>query len=87
MDTKILALVLVLLGTASVLYTSYDSKSSVSAFAQWKSKYNVNYNSVFEEAYREKVFLENLAKIELHNSQTYQTYKMGINKFTGLTQE
>jgi len=42
---------------------------------------------MFEEAYRERVFLENLAKIELHNAQSHHTYKMGINQFTGITDE
>lgn len=42
---------------------------------------------MFEKAYRERVFLENLAKVELHNSQAFHTYKMGINQFSALTDE
>lgn len=40
-----------------------------------------------EEKYRERVFLENLAKIEAHNANEYKTYRMGVNKFTALTKE
>ena len=42
---------------------------------------------MFEEAYREKIFLANLAKINLHNSNEYKTYEMGLNQFSALTQE
>ena len=37
--------------------------------------------------YREKIFLENLAKINTHNSKEYKTYEMGVNQFTAMTQE
>lgn len=42
---------------------------------------------MFENAYRERIFLENLAKIELHNRNEHNSYTMGINQFTGLTDE
>lgn len=42
---------------------------------------------MFEEAYREKIFLENLAEIELHNRNEHASYKMGLNHFSALTQE
>jgi len=40
-----------------------------------------------ENVYRERVFLENLAKISVHNSNEYRTYEMGLNQFSALTQE
>lgn len=42
---------------------------------------------MFEEAYRERIFLENLAKVELHNSNKFRTYDMGVNQFSALTDE
>ncbi len=87
MDSKTLAVVIALLGTLSVLYSQYDAKPELTAFASWKSKFNVKFDSLFEEAYRERIFLENLAKIELHNSQEFHTYKMGVNQFSSLTDE
>lgn len=85
MDTKIVAILLAILGAASVLYTQYDAKPELSAFAKWQTQFNVNFDSMFEKAYRERIFLENLAKVELHNSQAFHTYKMGINQFSALT--
>ena len=31
--------------------------------------------------------MENLAKIEAHNANEYNTYKMGLNHFSAYTQE
>jgi len=33
------------------------------------------------------IYSENVAKINAHNADSTQTYKMGINKFTDMTQE
>jgi len=49
-------------------------------------KYNKNYSRE-EESYRLGVFMDNIVKIEAHNADKTQTYKMGINKFTDMTQE
>jgi hypothetical protein len=87
MDSKTLAVIIALLGTLSVLYTQHEAKPELTAFAQYKANYNMKFDSMFEESYREKVFLENLARIEKHNSDVYNTYKMGVNQFTTLTQE
>ena len=42
---------------------------------------------MFEKAYRERIFLENIAKVELHNKLPNQSYKMGVNQFSALTDE
>lgn len=73
------------MGAASVLYT--QTKPEVSAFEKWQVEHNVKYDSMFEKAYRERIFLENLAKVELHNSESFHTYKMGINQFSAMTDE
>jgi hypothetical protein len=48
MNTKTLAVIVALLGTLSVLYTQFDAKPELTAFASWKSKFNVNFGSMFE---------------------------------------
>jgi hypothetical protein len=48
MDSKTLAVIIALLGTLSVLYTQYDAKPQINAFASWKSKFNVKFDSLFE---------------------------------------
>lgn len=40
-----------------------------------------------ENAYRKSVFMMNLAKINAHNADKTQTYTMGINQFSDLTQD
>lgn len=60
-----------------------DSKDQ---FAEWKNQYGVNWGPE-EDAYRRIIFMKNLAEIEQHNSDASQTYQMGINQFTALTQE
>lgn len=87
MDSKTLALLLALMGAVSVLYNQTQTESTLTEFQSWKSKYSIKYDSMFEESYRERIFLENLAKIKLHNANQYKTYEMGVNQFSALTQE
>ena len=54
---------------------------------KWKTIHNIQFESAFENTYREKVFLENLAKITFHNQQNSKSYEMGLNQFSALTQE
>ena len=68
MNTKTLAALIAIIGALSALYTQVDLKPEVTAFEQWKTQFNVKYDSMFEHAYRERIFLENLAQVELHNS-------------------
>ncbi len=57
MNTKTLTALIAILGTLTVLYTQVDLKPEVSAFEQWKGKFNIKYDSAFQHAYREKLFL------------------------------
>lgn len=68
MESKNLAILIAILGAVSVLYSQYEAKPELTAFESWMNQYNVKYDSMFERAYRERIFLENLAKIESHNS-------------------
>jgi len=86
MNGKQIAVILALIGAAAVLLGQQQT-SKVSEFESWKAKHGVNYASQFENAYRERVFLENLAKIEAHNSQNSNTYEMGLNQFSAMTHE
>ena len=63
MDTKTLALILAVLGALSVAYNQTQTQTEVSDFEAWKLKFGVKYESMFENAYRERIFLENIAKI------------------------
>ena len=87
MDSKLIAILIALLGAASVMFTQFDSKPELTAFDSWMTENGVKYDSMFEKSYRERVFLENLAKIELHNSSPHHTYKMGVNQFSAMTDD
>ena len=86
MNGKQLAVLLAFIGAAAVLL-QHNQQSQVSEFESWKAKHSISYESMFENAYREKVFLENLAEIRLHNAKEARTYDMGLNQFSALTQE
>jgi C1A family cysteine protease len=65
----------------------YQSTSTISEFESWKAKFGVTFSSEFENTYRERIFLENLAKINTHNAKESKTYEMGLNQFSALTTE
>jgi len=87
MDSKQVALLLAVITAATVLFAQVDRTPAISEFEAWKAEYGVNFESAFENAYRERVFLENKAKIAIHNADKTQTYEMGVNKFTAHTAE
>jgi C1A family cysteine protease len=86
MNGKQLAVLLAVIGAAAVLL-NVQQTSTVSEFESWKSKHSIKYSSEFENAYRERIFLENLAKINTHNSNEYRTYEQGVNQFSAMTTE
>ena len=68
MNGKQLTALVVFIG-ALALILSQTQGSKTSEFEAWKVKYGISYSSQFENAYREKIFLRNLAEIEAHNSK------------------
>jgi hypothetical protein len=59
----------------------------MSAFAKFKTDFKKSYRSTEEEIYRKSVFLNNLAKIEAHNSDKSNTHSLGVNQFADLIEE
>lgn len=74
-----------LIGAALLFNQPQGSK--VSQFEAWKSQHSIHYPTEIENIYRERIFLENLAKIEAHNAQNSNTYEMGLNQFSAMTHE
>lgn len=87
MDSKQIALLLAVISVASVIFTQVDMKPEASPFEQWKATHKVTFESEFENTYRERLFLKNLAKIALHNADKSRTYDMGVNQFSALSEE
>lgn len=55
-------------------------------FDNFKFQFNKKYQ-VEEEAFRFKIFKDNLNKIRKHNADSTQSYEMGVNQFTDMTQD
>jgi hypothetical protein len=85
MNSKLLTLLL-LAGITSVFLYSTSHQKHTAKFAEWSTMNGKTYDSQVERIYREKIFNDNVANVEQHNADTTQTYKMGINQFTDLTQ-
>ena len=64
----------------------HDSTKADGAWEHFKSSFSVRVHQ-HEEEYRRLVFEHNLAKIEAHNADPTQTYKMGVNHFAIYTQK
>jgi len=86
MDSKTVALLLALLGAATI-FLAQQAPSKRSVFESWKANHTIYFTSETENIYREKIFHENLAKIEAHNAQKDKTYAMGLNQFSAMTEE
>ena len=84
MNKGLIAVSMVAIIAAVALFAMEDSSSS--AFQQWKNQYGANWNAE-EEFYRRSIFERNLQLLENHNADASQTYKMGINEFSVLTDQ
>ncbi|KAK3431212.1 hypothetical protein EUGRSUZ_E02741 [Eucalyptus grandis] len=83
-------LILVLCACAcasSAASRAYDIPSATKKFEEWMSRHERDYKDVAEKAKRLKIFSENLRFVEEFNGAANRTYKVGLNKFSDLTNE
>ncbi|KAI3414797.1 uncharacterized protein J3R85_015835 [Psidium guajava] len=66
---------------------AYDVPSVTKKFDEWMSRHGHDYKDVAEKAKRLKIFQENLRLIEEFNGAANRTYKLGLNKYSDLTNE
>ncbi|KAF7849059.1 hypothetical protein BT93_L1286 [Corymbia citriodora subsp. variegata] len=66
---------------------AFDIPSATKKFEEWMSRHGRDYKDVAEKAKRLKIFSENLRFIEEFNGAANRTYKVGLNKFSDLTNE
>lgn len=81
MDQKILALLIALLTASALYYSTVEKKDD---YLQWKQQFSIAYTAE-EDAYRRLIYLKNLEIIQKHNADAKQTYKMGLNQFSAMT--
>jgi len=89
--------ILILLGAAALIFgaatfmanqqtPALRQSSIMSRWADFKRKYNRNFNSVDEESHRLSIFISNLKYIESENKKGY-SYTLGENQFLDITKE
>ena len=86
MNKQHLTVALALALCAIAVYVGHQSEASSDSFEQWKTQFGKVFVNE-ENLYRRMIFEQNVAKINTHNADETQSYKMGINQFTALTQE
>ena len=86
MQGKALVIAFIAAMATLTFFSAQQSNYQSQLFEDWKKAYGVSYNPV-EDAYRKIIFLQNVELINKHNADSYQTYKMGINQFTALTDQ
>ncbi|KAI4296900.1 hypothetical protein L6164_036820 [Bauhinia variegata] len=68
-----------------VMSRTLNEDSVAATHEQWITKFGRSYANEAEKAKRFKIFMENLLYIENFNNAGNQSYKMGSNKFSDLT--
>ena len=81
MNKTTLLVLISLLASAALLYSSSEQKDD---FLEYKKTFNFKW-SAEEDAFRRLIYLKNLEIIQKHNEDSAQTYKMGVNQFTAIT--
>jgi C1A family cysteine protease len=68
------------------LYQHDTPASVLYSFEGYKQDYSKLYSRAGEEQYRKAIFLKNLIKIQKHNANASNTWEMGVNQFTDLSE-
>ena len=82
--------ILTLLAAAATIYNlqpAETQKGDNLKYLSFLKEYGKPVPTGEEFIYRSTVFAENLARIQQHNADESQTYKMGVNQFADITQE
>ena len=83
MNKKVLVGIALVLAIFVLVPTSETQQDD---YLVWKQKFGQSFTHE-EDSFRRLIFLKNLDIIEKHNKDSTQTYKMGINQFSALTDE
>ena len=65
-------------------YFMVPEQQTQDEYLEWKHRYGYTWPQE-DDFFRRMIFLRNVEKIAAHNADESQTYKMGINQFSGLT--
>ena len=81
-----LALVFVAAAITAVYVSLPQHSVDKSEFEKFKEVFDKRYTKV-KETYRYTIYQENVKKIEKHNADPTQTYKMAVTQFADMTQD
>jgi hypothetical protein len=90
MSLKILVSIILVSSVMLVAYKFSESTPSLtvlSEYQQWKTSFNIKYDSEFENLYRLKLFTIKKILVETHNANPSRSYTRGFNQFSALTPE
>ena len=89
MNRKILTstILLSLISVSIYYFASPQQTSTFTEYAKWKHDFNIEYDSVFEDFYRQGLFMKKKSLIELHNKNKSNSYTRGFNQFSAITPE
>ncbi|XP_049355745.1 probable cysteine protease RDL2 [Solanum verrucosum] len=77
---------MLIFSTLSYIYRRIDDEVAA-LYESWLIKHEKSYNALDEKDNRFQIFKDNLKYIDEHNSVLNQSYKLGLTKFTDLTNE
>jgi len=86
MKSQLALVLLAAIIAATYVMLPQHHSASKAEFEKFKETFEKQY-SKSEEIYRFTIFQQNLRKIQQHNADDSQTYKMDVNQFTDMTQE
>ena len=86
MDSKAAVFTALVVATAFLLFQMGPVESSKDLYLQWKNKLNVNFDEK-EDMYRFKIFEQNFAEINAHNSKLGRSHTEGLNQFCFMTKD
>ena len=88
MNSQILKIgfIFALASLSLIIFQHNSRQKELAEYEQWKHKFNINYESAFEDLYRQTLFLKKKAFVELHNQNKTQKFVRGLNQFSALTQ-
>ena len=64
------------------MFITYEDQE----FVKYLTTYGKSYGTKEEFDLRSKIFKTNLLKVRMHNARTDVSYKLGINKFSDMTE-
>jgi hypothetical protein len=87
-STTVAILALLASITAIFLLKTSSTSNTRDLYEQWKRETGWGFRSSdADDEYRFKIFEQNVKEINEHNAKPGETYRMGINQFTGLSKQ